>query len=71
MQHDVAMCHSLFLSQVNVTRLSKGAGDFALFVDYDVNRTRYVGYVIYGAGYYITIEELTPDFLFSTGIQAK
>ena len=53
--------------QVNVTRLKGGAGDFTLFVDYNATRGQYVGYVIYSAAFYMSIEELTPDFYYSTG----
>lgn len=53
-------------NQVNITRLHNGAGDFDLFVD-QVDGS---GYVIYSAGYYISIEKLTPDFVYSTGEQA-
>lgn len=57
--------------QVNITRLKGGAGDFDLFVDYNVTLGRYVGYVIYSAAYYTSIEELTPDFYDSTGRTAQ
>jgi hypothetical protein len=57
--------------QVNVTRLAGGAGDFDLFVDFDAARGRHVGYVIYGAAYKMGIEELTEDFIYSTGIQVS
>lgn len=51
--------------QVNVTRLHGGAGDFTLFADDDGT-----GYLIYSAAYYISIEQLTPDYIYSTGRNA-
>lgn len=61
--------------QVNITRLCPGpvakppcgkaqggAGDYTLFVDDDGT-----GYLVYSAQYYMSIEQLTPDFLWSTG----
>lgn len=62
---------TLVSEQVNVTRLKGGAGDFTLFVDYDAARGRHVGYLMYGAAFKMSIEELTEDFVYSTGIQAK
>lgn len=50
---------------VNVTRGHHG--DFALFVD-PVDGT---GYVVYSANYWMSIEQLTPDFLHSTGRNAS
>eukprot|EP00047_Mylnosiga_fluctuans_P006490 m.247211 g.247211 ORF g.247211 m.247211 type:complete len:382 (-) comp15327_c0_seq1:59-1204(-) len=62
---------TLVSEQVNVTRLKGGAGDFDLFVDYDSASGKYKAYVIYGAAYYMSIEELTDDFIYSTGRQAN
>lgn len=47
-------------AQVNIAHLP--AGDFHLFVDDDGT-----GYVLYSADFWITIEELTPDFLGVSG----
>jgi len=47
--------------QVNVSRGQQG-GDFDLFVDADGT-----GYVVYSQNYVISVEQLTPDFLYSTG----
>jgi len=49
--------------KANITR--EPAGDYDLFVDDDGT-----GYVIYSANYYMSIEKLTPDFVYSTGEQA-
>eukprot|EP01116_Phalansterium_solitarium_P018894 TRINITY_DN5140_c0_g1_i1.p1 TRINITY_DN5140_c0_g1~~TRINITY_DN5140_c0_g1_i1.p1 ORF type:complete len:426 (-),score=61.04 TRINITY_DN5140_c0_g1_i1:27-1304(-) len=46
--------------QVNITRVS--SGDFALFVDDDGS-----AYVIYSWNYVMSIDQLTPDFLYSNG----
>ncbi|KAH3756615.1 glycosyl family 43 [Pelomyxa schiedti] len=46
---------------VNTTRASQ-SGDFALFVDLDGT-----GYVTYSWDYVISIEQLTPDFIYTTG----
>ena len=45
---------------VNVTR--GNSGDFDLFVDDDGT-----GYIVYSAYWIVSIEQLTPDFLHSTG----
>ena len=51
---------------VDVVNVTRGAGgDYDLFVDDDGN-----GYVIYSAFYGMSIELLTRDFLYSTGITA-
>ena len=47
---------------VNTTR-GPGAGDFDLFVDPSSG----AGYVIYSSQYWMSVEALTPDFLYSTG----
>lgn len=43
-----------------------GAGDFDVFVD----ERDGAGYLVYGANYYMSIERLTPDYLYSTGFNA-
>eukprot|EP01079_Euglenida_sp_SAG-EU17-18_P001658 gene1658-2867_t len=43
-----------------------GAGDFDVFVDSDGS-----GYIVYGSNFYMSVEELTPDFLNSTGKNAS
>ncbi len=52
-------------TNVNITyeRADIQAGDFHLFVDDDGT-----GYVLYSAAFYITVEQLTPDFLGTTGV---
>lgn len=57
---------TLQTSQVNITRLAGGAGDFDIFVDDDGS-----GYLIYSAAFWMSIEKLTPDFLHSTGLNAS
>jgi hypothetical protein len=51
---------------VNITR-GPGAGDYDLFVD----AADGTGYLIYSAHYWMSIEVLTPDFLYSTGKNAS
>jgi beta-xylosidase len=48
---------------VDVVNVTRGAGgDYDLFVDDDGQ-----GYVVYSAAYFMSLEQLTPDFLSSTG----
>ena len=64
--------------EMNITRLCPGpaasapcgtaqggAGDFDVYVDTDGT-----AYIIYGANYYMSIEQLTPDYVYSTGRNA-
>merc|ERR1719201_596837 len=52
--------------RVNVTRFAAHPGDYALFVDPKDG----AGYVLYSAGFYMSIEQLTDDFIYSTGKNA-
>ncbi|CAF1182483.1 unnamed protein product [Adineta ricciae] len=45
---------------LNVSR--GGGGDFDIFVDDDGT-----GYIVYSQNYYMSVEQLTPDFYYSTG----
>lgn len=69
--------------QMNITRLCPGpfatapcgeaqggAGDFDVFVDVRPDG-RAEAYILYGANYYMSIEKLTDDFLYSTGQNAS
>jgi len=52
-----------FTLQNKVVNITKGqSGDFALFVDDDGT-----GYVVYSWAYVMHIEQLTPDFIYSSG----
>jgi len=42
--------------------LSNFLGDFDIFIDDDGT-----GYIVYSQNYYMSIEQLTPDFYYSTG----
>jgi len=78
---ELRKCHSLYavatsespvgpfklrVNAVNVTRGDGGGGDFDLFVDDDG-----AGYVVYSSLYWMSVEKLTPDFLYSTGQNAS
>ena len=54
---------------VNLTQLQPGSGQ--LFVDNDVNNTGYIIYTSLKDGHKILIEQLTNDYLYSSGITSK